>query len=183
VRGLLAGTLGVVAALLVSCSGGGGGLIAASNAGPLKGDFEEVLRAAENGNGNCSETETALAKTELDFRALPTSVNGELRKTLEQGIDNYKLRALALCTQPLPVTTTAPATTTTPTTTPTTTTTPGSGGGTASEEPKHSEEAPGKGKAGEEPPGKSKEAGEEPPGKGKDGGEEAPGGKGGEVGK
>jgi hypothetical protein len=162
VRVLLALALGVVAALLVSCSSsGGGGLIPAANAGPLKGDFEAVSRAAENGNGNCSETETLLSKTELDFKALPTSVDRSLNARLEVGIDNLKKQALALCVQPLPVTTTATTTTTTPTKTtppPTTTTstettptTSGPGGGTPPEE----KESDGVGPNGEGPPGKS----------------------------
>jgi hypothetical protein len=142
----------VAAALLVSCSGSGGAdLIPAGNAGPLRADFEAVARAAESGNGKCAGTESALSKTESDFAALPSSVNSELRNTLSQGIANLKVRALALCSQPLPQTTTQTQTTTTPTTktsttpstptttqttptTPTTHTTTTPGGGTPPEE-------------------------------------------------
>jgi hypothetical protein len=169
-RALLAAGLGAATALLVSCSGSGG-LIPAGNAGPLQGDFQAVANAAERGNGKCSETEAALSKTELDFAALPSSVNAGLRTTLRQGIDNLKHRALALCTQPLPAATnTAPATTQTTTTTPattqttTTSTTPpptttnsSPEGGTPAEEPK-------------EPRG-AEPGGEEP--KANDGGQEA----------
>ena len=167
VRTALAGALGVAAALLVACSGSGGNLIPAASAGPLRGDFEVVARAAENGNGKCSETEAALTKTELDFAALPTSVDTKLRNTLSQGIANLKVRPLALCAQPLPqATNTAPTTTqtapttktqTTPATTPTTPTTPTTTpttttpeGGTPPEESKGAGAEPG----GEEPPGK-----------------------------
>jgi hypothetical protein len=123
IHALLAAALGAAAALLVACSGSAGGLIPSGNAGPLRGDFEAVARAAESGNGKCSETESALSKTELDFAALPSSVNAELRSTLSQGIANLKVRALALCSQPMPQTNTTP-TTTTPTTATTTPTTP-----------------------------------------------------------
>jgi hypothetical protein len=119
----------VSAALLISCSGSGAaGLIPAGNAGPLRGDFEAVARAAETGNGKCAETEAALARTESDFTGLPSSVNAKLRNTLRQGIANLKVRALELCSQPVAQSTTqAPPTTTTKTattpSTPTTTTT------------------------------------------------------------
>jgi hypothetical protein len=169
-RALLAAALGVTAALLVSCSSSGGGLIPSANAGPLREDFEAVVRAAERGNGNCSETESALAKTELDFSGLPASVSSELRSTLRRGIDNLKLRARALCSQPLPQSTNTTTTQSTPTTktattpttpattpntqttsTQTTPTTTSPGGGTPPEESKGEPE---RGAGGEEPPGK-----------------------------
>jgi hypothetical protein len=149
--GLLAGVLGVTAALLVSCASSSGKLIPVADAGPLQSDFETVAQAAEAGDGNCSATEAAILTTEQDFNALPTGVDTGLRNTLRQGIDNLRSHALALCAQPLaqatttsttpkttPSTTTSttttptpPETATTPTTTPTTPqTTPGTGGGT-----------------------------------------------------
>jgi hypothetical protein len=152
VRVLLAGVLGVCAALLVACGSSTGKLIPLADAGPLQSDFETVAQAAEAGNGNCSATETALARTEQDFNALPASVDSGLRATLRQGIENLRSHALALCAEPLvqtttsttPKTTTSTAATppaTTPTTTPTNTTpatttptetssTPTPGGGT-----------------------------------------------------
>lgn len=147
-RALTAALAGLAAALLVACGSSGGGLIPASAAGPLKGDFEAVERAAENADGNCSATEAALLKTEQDFSALPASVDSGLRNNLRQGIANLRVRAREVCVQPgtqttttntstttsTPTTTTpttTTSTTTTPTTPPTTTpTTPGSGGGT-----------------------------------------------------
>lgn len=146
-RVLLAALLGVLAALLISCSSSGKGLIPIGDAGPLRSDFRAVAQAAENGDGNCAATESALLKTEQDFAALPSSTDSGLRNTLRQGIENLRTRALSLCAQPLPqatATTSAPTTsttntTTTPTvtqttgtqTTPTTTpTTSGPGGGT-----------------------------------------------------
>jgi hypothetical protein len=124
-RVALAALLGVTAALLISCSSSGKGLIPLSNAGPLQSDFEAVAQAAENGDGDCGATESALLKTDQDFSALPASVDAGLRKTLHTGIENLRSRSLALCAQPLPqatVTTTTPKTTTsTTTTTPTTT--------------------------------------------------------------
>jgi hypothetical protein len=147
VRAGLLALLSVLAVLLVSCGGSGKGLIPTGDAGPLQSDFEAVAQAAENGDGNCSSTESALLHTEQDFSRLPSSVDSRLRETLHRGIENLRTRSLALCAQPLPqstVTTTTPKTTTsttsaTPppsetetTTTQTTppTTTPGPGGGT-----------------------------------------------------
>jgi hypothetical protein len=132
-RLVLAAMLGVTAALLVACSGSNGKLIPVADSGPLQGDFETVAQDAESANGSCSTTETALAKTEQDFNALPGSVDAGLRDTLRQGIDNLRKRALALCAQPLaqttptsttpkPSTTTSTSTATTPATTPSTTT-------------------------------------------------------------
>ena len=163
--GLLACLLGAAAALLVSCGGTSAKLIPVADAGPLQSDFEAIAHAAEEGNGSCSGTETAIAKTEQDFNGLPASVDAGLRATLRQGIDNLRSHALALCAQPLaqttatstplkttststtsttttPVTTpTSTQTTTAPTTTPSTTpTTPGPGGGTPA--PGVGEEAP-----------------------------------------
>ena len=126
-RVLLAGLLGLAAALLVSCGSSGDKLIPVADAGPLQSDFEAVAQEAEAGNGNCSATEAAIAKTEQDFGALPATVDAGLRNTLRQGIDNLRAHALALCAQPLAqatATTTTPKTTTstrTTTTTPTTT--------------------------------------------------------------
>ncbi len=133
VRFALAATLGVAAALLVACGSSNGKLIPVADSGPLQADFETVAQDAETGNGSCSATETALAKTEQDFNALPGSIDSGLRNTLRQGIDNLRKRALALCAQPLaqktptsttskPSTTTSTSTATTPTTTPSTTT-------------------------------------------------------------
>jgi len=126
IRLLCAGLLGVAAAaLLVACGSSGKGLIPTANAGPLQSDFEAVAQAAQSGEGNCTVTEAAIAKTEQDFAALPTTVDQGLHKTLSQGISNLRTRALALCAQPLPQTTSttsSPKTTTTTTTTPTTTT-------------------------------------------------------------
>jgi hypothetical protein len=154
-RLLLAGLLGMAAALLISCGASSGKLIPFANAGPLQSDFEEVAQAAQTGNGSCSATEAAILKTEQDFAALPTAIDAGLRNTLRQGISNLRSRALVLCAQPLAgttattattppkTTTTAPSTTTstTPATTPTTPTAPtstpttpapsGPGGGTA----------------------------------------------------
>jgi cytoskeletal protein RodZ len=126
IRILCAGLLGIVAALLVACGSSGKGLIPTANAGPLQSDFEAVAQAAQSGEGNCTATEAAIAKTETDFAALPSSVDQGLHKTLSVGIANLRRRALALCAQPLPQatsTTSAPTTSTsTQPTTPTTTT-------------------------------------------------------------
>jgi cytoskeletal protein RodZ len=128
IRLLCAGLLGVFAALLVACGSSGKGLIPAANAGPLKSDFEAVAQAAQSGEGSCTATEAAIEKTEADFAALPSTVDSGLHKTLSLGIANLRRRALALCAQPLPQTTsttktTTPTSTTNTQTTPTTTST------------------------------------------------------------
>jgi hypothetical protein len=156
--------LGVCAALLVSCSSSAKGLIPTGDAGPLQNDFEAVARAAENGDGDCTATESALLKTDQDFARLPSSVNSGLRDTLRRGIENLRGRSLALCAQPLPqaTTQTTPKTTTSaPTTTPATTETQttstptpstptpapsGPGGGTPAPGEEPEEEAKGKAK-------------------------------------
>jgi hypothetical protein len=120
----LAGLLGVSAALLVACGSSGKGLIPTANAGPLQSDFEAVAQAAESGEGSCTATEAAIEKTESDFAALPATVDTGLRKTLNVGIANLRRRALALCAQPLPQTTSTTKTSTTPTTSTSTQTTP-----------------------------------------------------------
>jgi hypothetical protein len=122
-RGAVAGLLGAAAALLLACGSSGRGLIPAASAGPLQGDFEAIAQAAQSANGSCAATETAIAKTEQDFRALPPGVDGGLRRTLSQGIANLRSRALVACTQPLPQSTVTTNTTkSTQTTTPTTST-------------------------------------------------------------
>lgn len=120
----LAGLLGVSAALLVACGGSGKGLIPTANAGPLQSDFEAVAQAAESGEGSCTATEAAIEKTESDFAALPATVDAGLRKTLNVGIANLRRRALALCAQPLPQSTSTTKTSTTPTTATSTQTAP-----------------------------------------------------------
>jgi hypothetical protein len=150
-RLVLAAALGLSAALLISCGSSGKGLIPTAQAGPLQADFEAVSEAAQTGDGDCTTTETAIAKTERDFDELPTSVDAGLRTRLREGITNLRSRALALCTQPIsgvstgttqtnttattqtsttPTTPTTPTTSTPTTTTPPTETTPGTGGGT-----------------------------------------------------
>ncbi len=168
-----AATLIAAALLLASCGGSSKGLIPLADAGPLKSDFEEVSQAARSGNGDCRATSVAIAKTEHDFAALPGTLDAGLRKTLSQGIENLRERALGLCAQPLTQTTatsttntparahlapttapttTTPATTTpaatqrtTPTTGPPATQAPNNGGGTAAPSGPTDEGAPGSG--------------------------------------
>jgi hypothetical protein len=129
-RPALACLLVLATTLLASCGGSSAKLIPVADAGPLQSDFETVQQDAETGDGSCATTESALLKTEQDFVVLPASVDAGLRATLRQGIDNLRVRALALCAQPLAqtrTTATTPknttSTSTTTTTTPPTTTT------------------------------------------------------------
>jgi hypothetical protein len=111
--------------LLSACGSSTTGLIPAENAGPLKSDFEAVAKAALAGDGNCGETDEALARTEQDFAALPSSINAGLHRTLQEGIANLSARARQACAQPLASTTTTGASTSsTSTSTTTSTTTP-----------------------------------------------------------
>lgn len=127
----LAVLLTASAMLPAACGSSGGGLIPAGNAGPLRADFEAVAAAAEKGNGNCSATRAAIARTESDFRNLPSGVNAALRAKLSEGIGHLSSQAQVECAQPSNegATTTASATTSsspstaTSTTTSTTTTT------------------------------------------------------------
>jgi hypothetical protein len=112
-RLLPAGLLGIACATLVACGSSGKGLIPAASAGPLQSDFEAVAQAAQTGNGDCTPTQEAIAKTEEDFQRLPSSVNSGLRTRLRTGVANLSSRARALCAQPHPGVSTA----TTPTTT------------------------------------------------------------------
>jgi hypothetical protein len=120
-RFALAGMLGVAIPLLASCGSSGAGLIPVGNAGPLQSDFEAVAQAAENGDGVCAATESAILKTEQDFSALPSRVDAGLRNRLHEGISKLRSDALGLCKQPLPQ---ATATSTTSKTTTSTTSTP-----------------------------------------------------------
>lgn len=190
-RPLAACLLGIGAALLVSCGTTGKGLIPTGNAGPLQSDFEAVARDAQNGNGRCATTETAIARTEQDFGALPATVDAGLRSRLREGITNLRTRALDVCAQPLPqatVTTTAPRTSTSTQTTSTTPTVPqttptqtapttstqtatGPGGGTPAPGEEVAPEGPGKdrGNGGGQNPGGAE------PGAGADGEGNGPG--------
>lgn len=122
-----AALLGVGAAVLVACGSSGKGLIPTAYAGPLQNDFQAVVRAAQEGNGECSATEAQIRKTERDLHKLPASIDGGLRGRLEEGVENLAARARVLCAQPLAQTTATTPTTTAPppaTTTPSTTTPP-----------------------------------------------------------
>jgi hypothetical protein len=182
-RALATAALGAAAALPISCAGSGGGLIPSGNAGPLQRDFAAVAEAAQKGNGSCSGTETAIARTEQDYQALPAAVNHGLRGRLREGIEKLREDALQRCLQPLTQTTatstSAPETTTTapavPETTPTqtspttsTSTTPENGGGTPA--PREGGEQPSEdGGAGAGGAGEGNGGGKDGHGRGKDG--------------
>jgi hypothetical protein len=125
IRLVMVALLGVATALLASCGSSGKGLIPTANGTALQGDFEEVARAAESGNGSCKATESALGKTEQDFLALPTTVDKGLHRRLEEGIAHLHKQALAVCEQP--------AATSTSTTSTQTSTTPPTSGTTSTE--------------------------------------------------
>jgi hypothetical protein len=124
--------LGLAAAVLVACGSSGKGLIPASAAGPLQGDFEAIAQAANGGNGDCTATREAIAKTEQDFIALPLTVDHGLRERIRGGIANLSKRAREICVQPAatttvtsgsPASTSSSSSTTTSSSTPSTTST------------------------------------------------------------
>jgi hypothetical protein len=172
-----AALLGVGAALIVSCGSSGKGLIPLKYAGPLQGDFQAVLQAANEGDGSCSATEARVRKTEHDLQELPSSVDGGLRGRLAEGVANLSSRAHELCKQPLGLTTTTSTTTTTtktsapppvtqtaptattPPTTPTTGTAPTATAPQPSEQEGGGTQAPGVG-SGEGQPGEGEAGGQ-----------------------
>jgi hypothetical protein len=120
---LPAASLGVLAAVLVSCGSSGAGLIPSEDAGPLLSDFQAVERAAREGNGSCAATETAIRTTEHDFQRL-SAIDTGLHARLQEGVSRLRELALEACAQPLSQTTAtgeSTATTKTPTPSPTTT--------------------------------------------------------------
>jgi hypothetical protein len=178
IRCLLALALGLLCALLVSCGSSGRGLISLAAAGPLRGDFEAIARAARTGNGSCGATSKAIENAQLDLEKLPSTVDQGLRTRLSEGLTNLRKLALEECEQPVAeatqtntqsttttttqstqTTTTAtqstPTVTTTTQSTPTTTTstqtTPPPGGGTQAP----GESAPGSGEQTPPTPGAS----------------------------
>jgi hypothetical protein len=118
IRLIPAGLLGAGAAVLVSCGSSGQGLIPARYAGPLKSDFQAVLQAAQEGDGNCAATDAKIGKTEADLRALPASVDRGLRGRLAEGVATLNRQARAMCKEPLSGATTTTGTSTTRATTP-----------------------------------------------------------------
>jgi cytoskeletal protein RodZ len=157
-RLVLAGALGVAAALLVACGSGGANLIPVANAGPLQNDFNAI--ANDVANGSCTATMNDLQRAQSDAASLPSTVDPRLRSRINQGLADLARTAPTECaknststqtttapttstqttstqttTAPPTTTTTAPTTTAPPTTTtapPTTTTSPvpDNGGGT-----------------------------------------------------
>lgn len=122
-RLLVGASLGVLAAVLVSCGGSGAGLIPSQNAGPLLRDFQAVEAAAKAGNGSCASTKAAIRTTESDYQHLPTSVDAGLHGRLQEGISKLRELALEMCVQSLPQITTGEATSTAKTAAPPTATT------------------------------------------------------------
>jgi hypothetical protein len=127
--------LGVGAAVLVSCGSSSKGLIPLGYAGPLQSDFQAVLQAAQEGDGNCTATEAKIRETEHDLQALPSSVDSGLRGRLAEGVANLSVRARVLCTQPLSQATTTTETTTVTAPPPSTSTQPTATSGAPSTTP------------------------------------------------
>jgi hypothetical protein len=130
---LLAGILGLATAFVISCGSSGRGLISSSDAGPLKGAFDNVASAVSA--GDCNATRVALDQARQDLMNLPPTVDARLRRKLARGLANLSRNARTDCrlnrtqptntqTTPPTQTTTTPPTTTQPPTTSTQTTGP-----------------------------------------------------------
>jgi hypothetical protein len=119
VKSLIAGVLGVSAALLVAC-GSTKGLVPTGNAGTLQSDLDAI--ASNVASGNCTAASQAVSKAQQDLASLPSSVNVQLRQNLTQGFDKLASSAATQCQQQTTTTQTTTTTPTTTTTTPTTTT-------------------------------------------------------------
>jgi hypothetical protein len=118
---LLAFVLGAGAAGLAACGSGTASkaLIPASEAGPLKGDFDDVAAAVNN--GDCPGATQALNHAQDHLLSLPRSTSVRLRRRLEEGISTLRPQAERECVAAQTQTETVP-TTTEPATTDTTTT-------------------------------------------------------------
>ncbi len=122
-RALLAGSLGLAAALLVAC-GGGSGLLSSDQANGLNAKLDQVSSAVSS--GQCDTATNAAQDFVTSVSNLPSSVNRTLVNNLKQGASTVAVLAARDC-QTTSTTTTSSSTstsrTTTSSSTPTTTTT------------------------------------------------------------
>jgi outer membrane biosynthesis protein TonB len=126
---LVAGLLGVGAAVLVACGEQRADLIPAGSAENLSSALGDVQRAVDD--GDCDAAARALTRARGALVNLPESVNDRLAARLQEGIDNLEQVAPEQCAQQETQTTTVPTqteetepeTTTTEPTEPDTTTT------------------------------------------------------------
>ena len=119
---LVAGLLGVGAAVLVACGGEQrGDLIPAGSAENLSSALDDVQQAVSD--GDCEAADRALSQARGALVNLPESVNDRLAARLQEGIRNLEQVAPERCAEQETQTETVP-TTTEPTQTETTTTEP-----------------------------------------------------------
>jgi len=117
IRLLLAGALGLSTALLLACgSANTTGLIPATNAGPLKSDFDAVASAVTN--HDCRGASSALHQVGSELRRLPRTLDAHLHQRLVQGYVNLLKVTPQQCQQTTSTATTPPTTTTPTDTTP-----------------------------------------------------------------
>lgn len=119
-RAIVAGVLGVAAALAVGCgSSGGGGLLSTSQSNDLTGKLDQVMAAVSS--RNCFEVDNTVAHLNRSIQRM-TSINRSLQNNLFQGVSTVGALAVANCAgiyyhPPAPATgTKTTATSTTPTT-------------------------------------------------------------------
>jgi hypothetical protein len=188
IRLIPAGLLGAGAAVLVSCGSSGQGLIPVRYAGPLKSDFQAVLRAAQEGDGDCAATYARIGQTEADLRSLPATVDRGLRGRLAEGVATLGRQARSMCKEPLSGATTTTGTSTTraatppPTTSAPTATTPPTATSTSPSESRGEESgatrAPGTGRDEGQGAGEAEPGSESGPSGGAEAGESEAGGAG-----
>ena len=123
VKATMIGLTALCAIVISGC--GGAGLIPAGDSSALDQSLGQVAQATAA--GDCEAAGSALANAQNQFRSLPSSVNSELRSTLESGLQRLATTVPKQCQGTVPKPITTPTTTTsaptTTTTTPTTTTT------------------------------------------------------------
>jgi hypothetical protein len=123
VRPLLAGPLGICAALLVACGSSNSAYLPADRASALNSRL--ALISAAISNGNCRRAVAAAARLQQDVATLPPLVSATLRANLIQGANTIAQLTPHDCAQnttPTVTTTQSTTTATTPTqTTPATT--------------------------------------------------------------
>lgn len=106
---LVAGLLGVGAAMLVACGEQRADLIPAGSAENLSSALGDVQRAVDD--GDCDAAARALTRARGALVNLPESVNDRLAARLQEGIDNLEQVAPDECAQQETQTDTVPTTT------------------------------------------------------------------------
>lgn len=119
---LLALVLGAACAVLVACGGGGDdrGLIPPGRASAMQDELDRVARAVRH--GDCDAVSSNVADLQDQVNRLSSTVDGELRRRLQEGVNNLAGIAPDECMDRQTQAQTTETTETTPETVPTETT-------------------------------------------------------------